>query len=139
MTFRLDRSRRTVFTRSTLASADIRLTVVVCLSVCSSVTSRCSTETGIRMKTTPHDSAGTLIFWCRKHRQNSNGVTLNGGAKRRCGGLNAGAVTKNWRLSTRSVVNLARSQVYHTERPPSLLAARSSPCSASRGCVSDHN
>jgi len=32
--------------------------------------------------------------------------------------LNAGEVAENWRLSTRNVVNLARSQVYHTERPP---------------------
>jgi len=31
-------------------------------------------------------------------------------------GSNAGAVSANWRLSTRSVVNLAQSQVYHTER-----------------------
>ena len=30
--------------------------------------------------------------------------------------LNAGAVAENWRLSTRSVVNLVRSQVHHTER-----------------------
>jgi len=35
--------------------------------------------------------------------------------------LNAGAVADNWRLSTRSVVNLVRSQVYHTERPRYLL------------------
>ena len=34
-------------------------------------------------------------------------------------------VAKIWRLSTRSVVNLVRSQVYHTERPPYLFAARS--------------
>jgi len=48
------------------------------------------------------------------------------------GRLNAGAVAENWRLSTRSVVDLAqtaRSQVYHTERPPT----RSPCCSASRG------
>ena len=41
--------------------------------------------------------------------------------------LNAGAVAANWRLSTRSFVNLARSQVYHTERP----RACSPWCSAS--------
>ena len=45
--------------------------------------------------------------------------------KRRWGRLNAGAVTAYWRLSTRSVVNLVWSQVYHTERPPYLSAARS--------------
>jgi len=32
---------------------------------------------------------------------------------------------QNWRLSTRSVENLARSQVYHTERNVILFAARS--------------
>jgi len=34
------------------------------------------------------------------------------------GRLNVCAVAANWRLSTRSVVNLARSQVEHTERSP---------------------
>jgi len=48
----------------------------------------------------------------------------------------AGAVAGNW-LSTRSVVNLARSQVYHTERQPYLFAARSPWCSSSCGFVSD--
>jgi len=44
------------------------------LSVCLSVTSRCSTETAKRRITqaTPHDSTGTLVFWCLKSRQNSN-------------------------------------------------------------------
>jgi len=31
------------------------------------------------MQTTPHDSTGMLVFWCRKSRQNSNGVTRNEG------------------------------------------------------------
>jgi len=34
--------------------------------------------------------------------------------------LNAGAVAENWRLSTRRVVNVVWSQVYHTDRPPYL-------------------
>ena len=38
------------------------------------------------------------------------------------GRLNTGAVPENWRLSTRSVVNLLRSQVYDTQRPPHLFA-----------------
>jgi len=42
------------------------------------------------------------------------------------GAPNAGGVIENWRLSTPSVVNVARSQVYHTERPPYLFAVRSS-------------
>jgi len=37
---------------------------------------------------------------------------------------NTGAVAENWRLLMRSVVNLAWLQVYHTERPPYLFAAR---------------
>ena len=60
---------------------------------------------------------GHTFFW-RISRQNSNGVTPNGCAKFRWGRLNADAVAENWELSTRSVVNLARSQVYHTERLP---------------------
>jgi len=35
--------------------------------------------------------------------------------------LNALAVAGNWRLSTRSVVNLARWQVHHTEHSPYLM------------------
>jgi len=118
-------SHSIVFTRTTLASAVF--TVVVCLSVRSSVTSRCSTETAKRRitHTAPYDSPWTLVFCCRKSRQNSNGVTHSGCAKCGRGMLIAGAVAEIWRLSTRSVVNLARSQVYHTERPPCLFAARS--------------
>jgi len=48
----------------------------------------------------------------------------NGDARCRWGRLNAGAVAENWRLSTQSNVNLVGSQVYHTERPPYLFAAR---------------
>ena len=36
----------------------------------------------------------------------------------------AGAVAANWRLSTRSVVNFALSQVYHTGRPLCLQHVR---------------
>jgi len=38
----------------------------------------------------------------------------NGGAKCRWGTLNPAEVAEKWRLSTLSVVNLARLQVYHT-------------------------
>jgi len=89
------------------------------------------------MQKTLHDSPRTLVFWWRKFRQNSNGVTPNGGTKFRCDMLNAGAAAENCRFSTPSVVNLVQSQVYHTERPPYLFAARSPWCSASRGFVSD--
>ena len=59
----------------------------VCLSVCLSVTSRSSTKMakGRNTQTTPHDSPGTLVFWCQKYFRNSNGVTPNGGAKCRWG------------------------------------------------------
>ena len=49
---------------------------------------------------------------------------------------NAGAVAENWRLSIRSVVNIGRSQVHHTGRPPYVFAARSPWCCASRAGLS---
>ena len=39
------------------------------------------------------------------------------------GRLNAAEVAENWRLSTRTGANLARSQVYHTEPPPHVRRA----------------
>jgi len=39
-------------------------------------------------------------------------------------------VAENWRLSMRGVVNLARSQVYHTMHPSYVFAARLLWCSA---------
>jgi len=51
--------------------------------------------------------------------------------------IDAGAAAANWRISTCSVVNLARSQIYNTERPPYLFAAHSPWCSVSREFVSD--
>jgi len=56
--------------------------------------------------------------------KNSNGVTPNGGANCRWSRLNAGTVAANWRPSTRSVVNLVRSQVYDTERSYYLFASK---------------
>jgi len=69
------------------------------------------------------DSPGTLVFCCRRLIQNSNGVTPNGGAKCRC--VSCILATMG------AIVKLARSQVYHTERPPYLFAARLPWCSAS--------
>jgi len=59
-------------TRTTLSSAGISCRRV---SVCHSVTSRCSTETAKRRitQTVPHDSPGTLVSWRWKSQQNSNG------------------------------------------------------------------
>ena len=70
----------------------------VCMSVCSSVrlsvTSRSSTKTAKRRitQTTPHDSPGTLVFWCQRSPRNSTGVTPTGAP-------NAGGVGQNRRLS----------------------------------------
>ena len=59
----------------------------VCLSVRLSVTSRCCTKMAKhrQTQTTPHDSLGTLVFWCQKSIRNSNGVSPNWGAKWRWG------------------------------------------------------
>jgi len=105
----------------------------VCLSVCPSVTSHCSTETGKCriMQGMLHNIQGTLVFWFWRSWHNSNRVTPNGGAKCRRGRLNAGAAAENGQLSTRSIVKLLWSHVYHTERPPYLFSARSPWCSAS--------
>ena len=50
------------------------VSVSVCL--CLSVTIRCSTKTTKRRitQTTPHDSPGTLVFWCQRSPRNSTGV-----------------------------------------------------------------
>jgi len=62
----------------------------VCLSVRLSVTNWCSTKTAKRRitQTTPHDSSGTLVFWCQRSPRNSTGVTPYGGAKCRWVGQN---------------------------------------------------
>ena len=70
-----------VFTKRRYASAV--LAVIVCLSVCPSVTGRSCTKMAkprIRL-TTPYDSPETLVFRCQKSWRNSNVITPNGGAK----------------------------------------------------------
>jgi len=79
---------RLVFTHAMLASTDISCCCVsFCLSLCPSVTSWCSTETAkYRINgSCKHSSPGTLVFWCRRSRQNSYGVTPSRGAKCRWG------------------------------------------------------
>jgi len=53
---------RSIFTARCYESAV--LAMALCLPVCLSVTSRCSTKTAKRRitQTTPHDSPGTLVF-----------------------------------------------------------------------------
>jgi len=57
--------------------------VIMCLSVCLSVTSWSPTKTAKPMitQTTPYDSPGTLVFQRQKSMRNSNGITPNGGAR----------------------------------------------------------
>jgi len=62
-----------------------------------SVTSRCSTKTTkCRItQTTPHDTPGTLVFWCQRSPRNSTGVTPYEGAECRWGGQNQRLSTNN--------------------------------------------
>jgi len=73
-----------VFTALCYASAV--LAMGLCLSL--SVTSRSSTITAkCRItQTTPHDSPGTLVFWCQRSPRNSTGVTPYEDAECRWGG-----------------------------------------------------
>jgi len=79
-----------IFTARCYASAV--LAMGLCLSVhvrlSMSVTSRSSTKTAKHRitQTTPHDSAGTLVFWRQRSPRNSTGVTPYRGAKCRWGG-----------------------------------------------------
>jgi len=95
------------------------------------------TETASRKQRQTIAHARTLVFWCQKSQQNSNRITPNGGAKCRWGRLNAVAVAAYWQLSTRSVVTLARSQVYHNERPRYLFAARDAARRAGLSATAD--
>ena len=66
------------------------------VSVCLSVTSRCSTKTAKRRitQTTPHDSEGTLVFRCQKSPRNSTGVTPYESAECRWGGSKSATFDK---------------------------------------------
>jgi len=70
--------------------------VRLCLSVSVSVTSRCSTKTATHKitQTKPHDSSGTLVFWCQRSLRNSTRVTPSGGVKCRRGGLKSATFDK---------------------------------------------
>ena len=73
-----------IFTARCYASAVLAMGLCLCLSV----TSRSSTKTAKRRmtQTTPHDSSGTLVFWCQRSPRNSTGVTPYEGAECRWGG-----------------------------------------------------
>jgi len=94
---------RTFFTARCYASAVVAMDL--CLSVSLSVTSRSSTKTAKRRitQTTPHDSPGILIFWCRRSPRNSTGVTPYGAP-------NADGVGQNRRLLTNNQLYLENSK-----------------------------
>ena len=72
-------AKKVSFTARCYASAVLAmgLCLCLCLSVCPSVTSRSSTKTAKRRitQTTPHNSPGTLVFWCQRSPRNSTGIT----------------------------------------------------------------
>ena len=110
-----------------LFTARRHASAVYAVVVCLSVTSRCSSETAKRRiaQTTPHDSPQTPVSRCRSSWQNLNGVTPNEGSKCRWGRLDDFRQITRYSSKTStgaSVVNLVRSHVYHTERPPSFAA-----------------
>ena len=71
--------------------------VSVCLCLSVSVTSRSSTKTAKHRitQTTPHDTTGSLVFWCQRSPRNSTGVTPYEGAECRWGGQNRRLSTNN--------------------------------------------
>ena len=68
----------------------------VSVCVCPSVTSRSSTKTAKQRitKTTPHDSPGTLVFWCQRPPRNSTGFTPYEGAECRWRGSKSATFDK---------------------------------------------
>ena len=96
-----------IFTARCYASAVLAMGLCrsVCLSLCLclsvSVTSRSSTKTAKRRitQTTPHDTPGTLVFWCQRSPRNSTGVTPFGGAKYSWGGSKSATFDKQLAIS----------------------------------------
>jgi len=85
--------------------------VILCLCVCHTpVLWRMAKP---RMtKTVPHDSSGTLVFWCQRSWQHSNGVTPSGDAKGRWGRIsNFWQITrynlKSWMVQDRCAVTIS--------------------------------
>jgi len=79
----------------------------LCPSVSVSVTSLSSTKTAKHRitKTTPHDSAGTLVFWLQRFPRNLTGVTPYGAP-------NAGGVGQNRRISPNNRLYLDKKLSY---------------------------
>ena len=96
---------QSVFTARCYASAVLAMGLCLSVRVRLSVTSRSSTKTAKRRitQTTPHDTPGSLVFWCQRSPRNSTGVTPYEGAECRWGG-------QNRRLSTNSRLYLENSK-----------------------------
>jgi len=62
--------------------------------VCLSHSGIVSKWLNVRLHKMPHDSTGTLIFWCQRSQQNSNGITPYWGAKYRWGRLKSATFDK---------------------------------------------
>jgi len=97
----------------------------VSVSVCPSVTSRCSTKRAKRriIQSTPHDSAGNLVFWRQWSPRNSTGVIPTGAP-------NAVGVGQNRRLSTNN-------GLYSTMWRLSLVVSECSLSGSGQGHVSN--
>ena len=85
-----------IFTARCYASAVLAMGLCPCLCLSVSATSRCSTKTAkCRItQTTPHDTPGTLVFWCQRSPRNSTGVTPYEGAECRWGGSKSATFDK---------------------------------------------
>ena len=93
----LSSTARTLFTARCYASAVLAMGLCPSVSVCLSITSRCSTKTAKRRitQTTPHDTPGTLDFWSQRSPRNSTGVTPYEGTECSWGGQNRRLSTNN--------------------------------------------
>ena len=93
------RSKR--FYSATLSYSAVYAVVAFLPSARLFVTSRCCIKTAkdVATQTTPYDSSGTLVFWCQRSRQNSNGLIPNAHAKFRWGGLKSTNFDQNLAVS----------------------------------------
>jgi len=89
---------RLVFTARCYASAVLAMGLCLCLCLSVSVTSRSSTKTAKRRitQTTPHDTPGSLVFWCQRSPSTKfDRVTPYEGAECRWGSQNRRLSTNN--------------------------------------------
>ena len=89
-TFKSDTAKYHFYSRDASNSVGTRCHRYSCVRL--SVKSRRSNKTAKRRitQTTPHDSRGILVFWCRKSRQNSKGSHPQRRYQMKVGRLNTG-------------------------------------------------